>query len=67
MGVEETDPLVSLVIERWPDQELYGAKITGGGSVGTMAILAMDGSEAVQYEISEIYAVRTGLQPDRFL
>ena len=38
LGSPETDLLVDLVRERGPEYGLYGAKITGGGSGGTVAI-----------------------------
>jgi len=39
LGSDGTDQLVALVREAGPSQGLYGAKITGGGSGGTVAIL----------------------------
>ena len=39
LGSRETDLLVSLVRERGAERGLYGAKITGGGSGGTVAVL----------------------------
>jgi galactokinase len=39
LGSRETDLLVSLVRQLGPDSGLYGAKITGGGSGGTVAVL----------------------------
>jgi hypothetical protein len=39
LGSAGTDRLVALVREAGPQHGLYGAKITGGGSGGTVAIL----------------------------
>lgn len=39
LGARETDLLVRLVRAAGPEQGLYGAKITGGGSGGTVAVL----------------------------
>src|SRR4029453_583726 len=39
LGWEGTDALVALVQSAGPKSGLYGAKITGGGSGGTVAIL----------------------------
>jgi galactokinase len=41
LGSSATDSLVAAVRERGPAQGLFGAKITGGGSGGTVAILAL--------------------------
>ncbi|NJM93314.1 MAG: hypothetical protein HC842_00435 [Cytophagales bacterium] len=40
LGNEQTDRLVELVQQAGPEAGLYGAKITGGGSGGTVCILA---------------------------
>src|SRR5262249_40060113 len=45
LGSPGTDRLVDLVRELGPDHGLYGAKITGGGSGGTVAVLARKGSD----------------------
>ncbi len=68
LGAEECDLLVALVKER-EKAGLYGAKITGGGSGGTVAVLA-DESERVDAAIAEImdlYEKRTGRKPESFL
>jgi len=46
MGSAETDMLVDLVAQHGPAGDLYGAKITGGGSGGTVAVLAADSNTA---------------------
>ena len=40
LGAPETDMIVNLARNEGPENGLYGAKITGGGSGGTVAILA---------------------------
>jgi L-arabinokinase len=44
LGSAGTDRLVTLVADAGPAAGLIGAKITGGGSGGTVAILARAGS-----------------------
>src|SRR5262249_19806060 len=45
LGSDGTDRLVALVREAGPGIGLYGAKITGGGSGGTVAVLAARGRQ----------------------
>jgi L-arabinokinase len=57
------DLLVRLVRQAGPDRGLYGAKITGGGSGGTVAVLGRrDAFETVK-EITDRYARETGYRP----
>ncbi len=67
LGAEECDLLVELVRQREP-AGLYGAKITGGGSGGTVALLCDTGQAADQAiaEIMEQYRSRTGHEPKVF-
>lgn len=60
IGSGGTDLLVELVRERGPRSGLYGAKITGGGSGGTVAILGRAGADAVVDEIAREYTRRCG-------
>ena len=62
LGSAGTDRLVGLVREAGPARGLYGAKITGGGSGGTVAVLARRGREAGETvtRIAEAYAAETG-------
>lgn len=62
LGSDGTDRLVALVREAGPTKGLYGAKITGGGSGGTVAVLAQKGSAAVIQRIAQQYEVQTGRQ-----
>jgi L-arabinokinase len=66
LGSSGTDRLVDIVREFGPDRGVYGAKITGGGSGGTVAILAARGSESVIREIAEAYARESGYAPYLF-
>lgn len=69
LGSPETDMLVELVRERGPERGLYGAKITGGGSGGTVAVLCLDGPEAEEAlrEVCAGYTERTGITPQTFV
>lgn len=63
LGSVGTDRLVELVREAGSTQGLYGAKITGGGSGGTVAVLGRaDAGDAVK-KIANKYAAETGLKP----
>lgn len=66
LGSEGTDHLVALVAEAGADAGLYGAKITGGGSGGTIAILAAADAEARVREIAERYTAETGRAAEVF-
>lgn len=61
LGSPETDLLASLVRRRGPKAGLYGAKITGGGSGGTVAILSTAEAGPALQEIVQEYRERTGL------
>ncbi len=71
LGSRETDLLVSLARAEGPAGGLYGAKITGGGSGGTVAFLATaapDGSlspeaRAAIERVRQGYAARVGWLP----
>ncbi|HLK58342.1 MAG TPA: hypothetical protein VKU00_17375, partial [Chthonomonadaceae bacterium] len=70
LGSEETNLLVNLIRERGPDQGLYGAKITGGGAGGTVAILAAADSPDVDRALGEVcaaYQRQTGTTPRAFV
>jgi L-arabinokinase len=62
LGSEGTDELVRLVREAGPASGLYGAKITGGGSGGTVAVLGRRGADRSTLAVAERYAQRTGRQ-----
>jgi L-arabinokinase len=67
LGAPECDLLVDLVKKR-ERQGLYGAKITGGGSGGTVAILLEDNHRATAaiHEILVEYEMLTSLKPELF-
>jgi len=60
---DATDLLVRLVREAGPKQGLYGAKITGGGSGGTVAVLGRHNAGAAVARVAEKYARETGHKP----
>jgi L-arabinokinase len=66
LGSERTDRLVELVREAGPPEKLYGAKITGGGSGGTVAVLGHHDASASVMRVAERYARETGYQPHIF-
>ena len=66
LGSTGTDRIVELVRELGPERGLYGAKITGGGSGGTVAVLGRaDAMPAVQAVVQR-YARETGRVPQLF-
>ena len=66
LGCEETDLLVRLAAGRGPAGGVYGAKISGGGSGGTVVILADRASDDAIRAIAAEYEERTGINPDVF-
>jgi L-arabinokinase len=67
LSTEEVDFLVESVHKRGPKLGLYGAKITGGGTGGTVAVFGR--LEALQEHIPQIateYSRRIGVMPDIF-
>jgi galactokinase len=61
LGSSGTDRLVELVRAAGPAAHLYGAKITGGGSGGTVAVLARRGADEQIERIARLYSEETGL------
>ncbi|HEU0253527.1 MAG TPA: hypothetical protein VFR12_10890 [Pyrinomonadaceae bacterium] len=66
LGSSGTDLLVELVKSVGVDQGLFGAKITGGGSGGTVAVLGTRNAEKVLNDVADNYAALTGHQPHIF-
>jgi galactokinase len=62
LGCEATDALVELVRDAC-DESLYGAKITGGGSGGTVAVLGRRESGDAVTSIAERFSKLTGHRP----
>ena len=60
LGSSSTDLLVRLVRQSNPETGLYGAKITGAGSGGTVAILARKGVSDTVHAIAKQYSVESG-------
>lgn len=60
LGSDGTDLLVELARAAGPAAGIYGAKITGGGSGGTVAVLARAGSEAQVRRLAAQYAAESG-------
>jgi L-arabinokinase len=60
LGSSGTDRLVSLVRNAGAAAGLYGAKITGGGSGGVVAVLARTGSSSTVERIAREYERLTG-------
>ena len=58
-----TDLLVELVRREAPNAGLFGAKITGGGSGGTVAVLGDQTSSAAIERVVASYKKETGHQP----
>jgi L-arabinokinase len=63
LGSEATDRLVEMVRAAGPSQGLYGAKITGGGSGGTVAVLGRAEAGPAVLAIARAYAEETGREP----
>ena len=66
LGSTGTDLLVELVKSAGVDQGLFGAKITGGGSGGTVAVLGDRNAGKVLHDVADSYATLTGHQPHIF-
>lgn len=63
LGSKGTDELVRLAREVGAGGGLYGAKITGGGSGGTVALLGRRGAADSVEALAKEYARRTGHEP----
>lgn len=55
LGSDATDAIVAAVRHAGPSMGLYGAKITGGGSGGTVAILGHPDATTIITEIAQTY------------
>jgi len=64
LGSEATDRLAALIAEAGEEAGLFGAKITGGGRGGTLAVLARRGAESGIRRVATLYSERTG-RPSR--
>jgi galactokinase len=67
LGARETDFLVALARKRGPERGVYGAKISGGGSGGTVVILTHgDHAEEIVDGVAREYHETTGIVPQVF-
>ncbi len=60
LGSDGTDRIVELVAAAGPARGVFGAKITGGGSGGTVAVLGSDRAVAVVRDVAARYRAETG-------
>jgi galactokinase len=63
LASDGTDLLVEMVRERGPKSGLFGAKITGGGSGGTVAILGRDDAGSEIESLARDYSRRSNRSP----
>ena len=63
LGSRGTDTIVKLVRDAGPASGLFGARITGGGSGGTVAILGRADAGSAVAEIAGAYERLTGYRP----
>jgi galactokinase len=63
LGSRGTDLIVRLVHEEGADNGLYGARITGGGSGGTVAVVGRADAGAAIARIAEEYESKIGHRP----
>jgi galactokinase len=66
LGSSATDRLVKMARAAGPASDIFGAKITGGGSGGTVAVLARRDAEAAVRRLAEEYGAEAGLRPHVF-
>ena len=66
LGSAGTDRLVDLVAGVGPEGGLFGAKITGGGSGGTVAILGASDAEPLVRDLAARYQKETGRRAEVF-
>ncbi len=66
LGCKETDLIVQYAREMGHDNGIYGAKITGGGSGGTVVLMTSHGNDQIKNILSR-YKDATGLVPDLFI
>ena len=63
LGSHGTDLLVELVCTEGPAAGLYGARITGGGSGGTVAVIGRRDAAAAIERVAHAYERQTGYRP----
>jgi len=60
LGSTATDAIVERIRAAGPERGVFGAKITGGGSGGTVAVFGTRDAEGCVREIAARYAAETG-------
>jgi len=63
LGSRSTDLLVELVRAAGPEKGLFGARVTGGGSGGTVAVLGSHGAYPVVLHVADEYERTSGYRP----
>jgi len=63
LGSAGTDLLIDLIKRAGPQRGLYGARVTGGGSGGTVALLGCPSAEGAVRDIAHRYGEITGRKP----
>jgi galactokinase len=63
LGSDATDLIVNLVREEGIENGLFGAKITGGGAGGTVAVLGRNDASDAFSRVVQRYQERTGISP----
>ena len=66
LGSDGTDRLVEMVRRAGPGSGMFGAKITGGGSGGTVAVLASEDAEPMVRDVARRYEAETGRAAEVF-
>jgi galactokinase len=66
LGSRGTDLLVQLVRAAGPAKGLYGARITGGGSGGTVAVVGSHDAYPAIHQVAAEYELATGHRPHIF-
>ena len=66
LGSRGTDLLVDLVKAEGPTAGLYGARITGGGSGGTVAVIGRRDASPAIARVVDAYERATGYRPYLF-
>jgi len=66
LGCRETDLIARLVSRHGPGKGLYGARVSGGGSGGTVAVLAEASAARAVRAVAAEYEAQTGRMPDVF-
>src|SRR5262249_45817727 len=65
-GSAGTDLLIGLIKKTGPRNGLYGARVTGGGSGGTVAVLGRPSGEAAVLDVADQYGEMAGYKPHIF-